>query len=206
NGMEGPYTAVLIDGMPIMSALASVYGLNGINPSMIERIEILKGPSSTLYGTEAMGGVVNVITKSPRFAPRFALDAYHSVHGERGVDFAAATTSDGYDGLISGSVAGLDTFHDGNADGFSDAPLYTRAALFGKADLWRAERKTLSLSGKYYYEDRFGGVEQWTESDRGSGSVYGEYARTHRFELLGSYLPAWGAGRLRADLSATHHD
>src|SRR5690606_29589820 len=50
------------------------------------------------------------------------------------------------------------------------------------------------------------GVEQWTESDRGSGSVYGEYVRTHRFELLGSYLPAWGAGRLRADLSATHHD
>jgi outer membrane receptor for ferrienterochelin and colicins len=58
NGMEGPYTAVLIDGMPIMGGLASVYGLNGIDPGLVEQLEILKGPASTLYGTEAMGGVV----------------------------------------------------------------------------------------------------------------------------------------------------
>ncbi|HSH44610.1 MAG TPA: TonB-dependent receptor plug domain-containing protein, partial [Longimicrobiales bacterium] len=69
NGMEGPYTAVLIDGMPIMSSLASVYGLSGINPLLIERLEVVKGPSSTLYGSEAMGGVVNVITRDPRLAP-----------------------------------------------------------------------------------------------------------------------------------------
>src|SRR5690606_8200620 len=55
NGMEGPYTAVLIDGIPILGALASVYGLNGINPALIEQLEITKGPSSTIHGAEAMG-------------------------------------------------------------------------------------------------------------------------------------------------------
>ena len=54
NGMEGPYTLVLIDGMPIMSSLSTVYGLNGIPTSLIKQIEIIKGPSSTLYGTEAV--------------------------------------------------------------------------------------------------------------------------------------------------------
>lgn len=56
NGMEGPYTMILIDGMPIVSSLASVYGLSGIPTSMIERVEVVKGPASSLYGTEAMGG------------------------------------------------------------------------------------------------------------------------------------------------------
>ncbi len=56
NGVEGANTAVLIDGMPIMGALASVYGLNGISPSIIDQVEVIKGPQSTLYGTQALGG------------------------------------------------------------------------------------------------------------------------------------------------------
>jgi outer membrane receptor for ferrienterochelin and colicins len=56
NGMEGPYTMVLIDGMPIVSGLSTVYGLNGIPNTLIDRVEIVKGPASTLYGSEAVGG------------------------------------------------------------------------------------------------------------------------------------------------------
>src|SRR5690606_21895008 len=65
NGLEGPYTMVLIDGMPIVSSLSTVYGLYGIPSALIDRIEIVKGPASTLYGSEAIGGIINVITKNP---------------------------------------------------------------------------------------------------------------------------------------------
>lgn len=50
NGLEGPYTMITIDGMPIVSSLASVYGLFGIPQQLIDRIEIVKGPASGLYG------------------------------------------------------------------------------------------------------------------------------------------------------------
>src|SRR5690606_12925876 len=65
NGLEGPYTMILIDGMPIVSGLSTVYGLSGIPQSLIDRVEIVKGPASTLYGSEAVGGLINIITKRP---------------------------------------------------------------------------------------------------------------------------------------------
>ena len=73
---EDPYTMILIDGMPIVSSLSTVYGLSGIPNSLVERIEVVKGPASSLYGTEAMGGIINVITKSPKSAPKLSLDAF----------------------------------------------------------------------------------------------------------------------------------
>ncbi|MFT6514667.1 MAG: outer membrane receptor for ferrienterochelin and colicins, partial [Neolewinella sp.] len=74
NGLEGPYTMVLIDGMPIVSGLSTVYGLTGIPQSLIARVEVVKGPASTLYGSEAVGGLINVITKDPGSAPVFSAD------------------------------------------------------------------------------------------------------------------------------------
>lgn len=70
NGMEGPYTMITIDGMPIVSSLSTVYGLSGIPNSMVQRIEVVKGPASTLYGSEAVGGLINIITKDPSTSPR----------------------------------------------------------------------------------------------------------------------------------------
>src|SRR5690554_6482613 len=69
NGMDGPYTAVLIDGMPIMSSLATVYGLNSISPVLVRQIEIIRGPASTLYGSEALAGIINIRTQRPDHAP-----------------------------------------------------------------------------------------------------------------------------------------
>jgi outer membrane receptor for ferrienterochelin and colicins len=66
NGLEGRYTQILIDGRPVFSGLAGVYGLEQIPEEMIERIEIVKGGGSALYGGNAVGGVVNVITARPR--------------------------------------------------------------------------------------------------------------------------------------------
>ncbi len=63
NGLEGKYTQILIDGLPVISSLASIYGLEQIPSEMIDRIEIVKGGSSSLYGGNAIGGVINLITR-----------------------------------------------------------------------------------------------------------------------------------------------
>jgi outer membrane receptor for ferrienterochelin and colicins len=205
NGMEGPYTAVLIDGMPIMSSLASVYGLNGINPALIEQVEIIKGPSSTLYGSEAMAGVINVITKDPRFAPRMAIDASGTTDAEGNIDFALSTDPGEVSGVVSGNVAYNSRFVDGNGDGFSDFPLNRRGVAFGKMDWSPAGQRRATVTAKYLYEDRFGGVEGWTSADRGSSSVYGESIYTNRVEMLGSYLPTW-SDEVRFEGSYAWHD
>ncbi len=205
NGMEGPYTAILIDGMPLMSSLASVYGLNGINPALIEQVEIIKGPASTLYGSEAMAGVVNVITKDPRFAPRLAVDIHGSSEGERNVDFALARSRGDVSGFLSGNIAYNQRFVDGNADGFSDFPLVRRGVLFGKLDVAPDGIRRAGLSLKYLGEDRFGGVEAWTPADRGSDRVYGESIYTHRFEAIGFWTPGF-SDRVRIESSYTYHN
>ncbi|HSB93472.1 MAG TPA: TonB-dependent receptor plug domain-containing protein, partial [Flavitalea sp.] len=88
NGMEGPYTLILIDGMPIVSSLASVYGLSGIPNALVEWIEVVKGPASSLYGSEAMGGLINVITKNPMKAPVASFDLSGTSMGEYSADVA----------------------------------------------------------------------------------------------------------------------
>ena len=73
---------ILIDGLPIVSCLSTVYGLSGIPQSFIERVEIVKGPASTLYGSEAIGGVINLITKIPENAAKLSFDSFVSGLGE----------------------------------------------------------------------------------------------------------------------------
>jgi outer membrane receptor for ferrienterochelin and colicins len=65
NGLEGPYTQVLIDSRAINSALAGVYGLEHIPVNMVERVEVVRGGGSALFGSSAVGGTVNIITKEP---------------------------------------------------------------------------------------------------------------------------------------------
>ena len=67
NGMDGRYTQILIDSHPVMSALAGVYGLEQIPANMIERVELIRGGGSALYGSSAIAGVLNIITKEPTY-------------------------------------------------------------------------------------------------------------------------------------------
>ncbi len=184
NGQEGSYTMVLIDGLPIVSGLSTVYGLSGIPQSLIERVEIVKGPASTLYGSEAIGGVINLITKLPENTPAFSIDTFFSGWGEANTDL-------GYKYRLSARSSGLLGINyynysnpiDNNGDGFTDLTLQDRLSIFNKFRFG----DNLSVATRFVYEDRWGGQMNWAPKYRGGDQVYGESIYTARIEAFGKY-------------------
>lgn len=206
NGLEGPYTLVLIDGMPIVSGLSTVYGLSGIPNALIEQIEIVKGPASSLYGSEAVGGLINIITKLPENAPIFSVDVFATGWGEVNTDI-------GFKAKVSDNVTllgGVNYFNysnpiDNNNDNFTDVTLQDRISIFQKWDFKRKDNKEFTLAGRYFYEDRWGGEMQWNSSFRGGDEIYGESIYTSRFELIGNYqLPI--TEKVNFQFSYSDHD
>ncbi|MBP3590720.1 MAG: TonB-dependent receptor, partial [Muribaculaceae bacterium] len=65
NGLDGHYSQILMNSRPMFSALAGVYGLEQIPANMIDRIEVMRGGGSALFGSSAIGGTINIITKDP---------------------------------------------------------------------------------------------------------------------------------------------
>lgn len=188
NGLEGPYTLVLIDGMPIVSGLGTVYGLSGIPNSLIEQIEIVKGPAGSLYGSEAVGGLINVITKSALSAPEFVADGFATGWGEYNLDLGGKVGFGKNTNLLLGvNYFNYDQPIDNNNDNFTDVALQKRVSLFQKLNIARKEARILSVAGRYFYEDRWGGELQWTPEFRGGDIIYGESIYTRRWEVLGKY-------------------
>ncbi|MEH1007841.1 TonB-dependent receptor [Winogradskyella sp. ECml5-4] len=206
NGLEGPYTLVLIDGMPIVSGLSTVYGLSGIPNSLIEQIEVIKGPASSLYGSEAVGGLINVITKLPENSPRFFADAFVTGWGETNLDLGfKAQVGKKATVLVGTNYFKFDELIDNNNDNFTDLTLQDRISIFQKWDFKRASNRKLSLAGRYFYEDRWGGELQWNKTYRGGDAIYGESIYTSRFEILGDYeLPL--SEKVNFQFSYSDHD
>ena len=131
NGLEGPYTQILINGRQIFSGLMSVYGLELIPVNMIERIEIVRGGGSALYGSNAIGGTVNMILKDPiRNTYEFSVNS-----GLIGLDFrnfqklapdnnvkinASIVSSDSRTGLSLYGFNRIRSYYDDDGDGYSE--------------------------------------------------------------------------------------
>jgi outer membrane receptor for ferrienterochelin and colicins len=142
NGLEGPYTMITIDGMPIVSSLASVYGLFGIPTQLIERVEIVKGPASGLYGSEAIGGLINIITKSPEKAPLFTANFMTTNWLEHNLDIGTKFNL----GKKVSSLLGVNYFNyqntvDKNNDQFTDVTLQHRVSVFNKLSFARKNNR-----------------------------------------------------------------
>ncbi len=205
NGMEGPYTMVLIDGMPIVSSLSSVYGLSGIPNAMIRRIEIVKGPAGTLYGSEAMGGLINIITKEPLAVPRLFAEMNATSAGELNLDVSVKWKKGNWSSLL-----GVNTFHfstpsDINDDNFTDVTLQKRISVFNKWSYNRKDTLPLQIALRYLYEDRWGGEMQWSAEWRGSDSIYGESVYTARVEAIGQYAFKVNDEIITTDFSFNRH-
>lgn len=188
NGLEGPYTLVLIDGMPIVSSLSTVYGLSGIPNSLVERIEIVKGPASSLYGSEAVGGLINIITKNPTNAPVFSADYFTTSYFESNLDLGMKFKV----GKKAVSLLGVNYFNydqviDKDHDNFTDVTLSERISVFNKWSFQRKNNRLFTIAARGMYEDRWGGDVRWEKKFRGGDEIYGESIYTKRGELIGSY-------------------
>ncbi|RYJ38012.1 TonB-dependent receptor, plug [Flavobacterium anhuiense] len=188
NGLEGPYTLVMIDGMPIVSSLSTVYGLSGIPNSLVERIEIVKGPASSLYGSEAVGGLINIITKNPTNAPVFSADYFTTSYFESNLDLGMKFNA----GKKAISLIGVNYFNydqviDKDKDNFTDVTLSERISVFNKWSFQRNNNRLFSIAARGMYEDRWGGDIRWEKKYRGGDEIYGESIYTKRAELIGSY-------------------
>ncbi len=205
NGLEGAYTMILIDGMPIVGGLSTIYGLNGIPQSLIERVEIVKGPASTLFGSEAVGGIINVITKNPYNTAKLAVDYMHSSWNESNLDVAYKTAlGEKVDMLVSANYYNYDNPIDKNGDGFTDLTIQNRVSLFSKMLLKRKSNKLFSLAARYNSEKRWGGEMDWETQFRGGDSIYGESIYTNRWEAFGVYeLPT--QFNLKLQYSSNYH-
>ncbi|MEO7977041.1 TonB-dependent receptor [Flavobacterium sp.] len=188
NGLEGPYTLVLIDGMPIVSSLSTVYGLSGIPNSLVERIEIVKGPASSLYGSEAVGGLINIITKNPTNAPIFSADYFTTSYFESNLDLGVKFKA----GKKATSILGVNYFNydqliDKDQDNFTDVTLSERISVFNKWNFQRNNNRLFTIAARGMYEDRWGGDVRWEKKFRGGDEIYGESIYTKRGELIGTY-------------------
>lgn len=168
NGMNGSYSQILIDGRPVFSGLASVYGLELIPSNMIRQIEVVKGGASVLYGSNAVAGTINLIIDEPKKSSY----AFGISGGGMGVGMKdAGTPASDYTVTMNGSMvsndqqSGLSIFgfyrnrqpFDANDDGFSELPeirnLTLGTRLFHRFGL----RSKLTSDFFAIHEDRRGG-------------------------------------------------
>ncbi|MFK8039469.1 MAG: TonB-dependent receptor [Crocinitomicaceae bacterium] len=161
NGLAGGYSQILINGRPIFSPLTGLYGMEQLPVNMIERIEVVRGGASSLYGSSAIGGTVNVITKLPKKNAYAINYNYHNINGQTSDhqllgngSLVAKNKKSGVSLFINNRNRG---FYDDNGDNYSEIPLIKNTAIGTNAFFLPTENQKLELSVSYLNEYRFGG-------------------------------------------------
>lgn len=151
RGANSNHTLVLVDGVKINPGTAGGAALQNITPELVERIEIVKGPRSSLYGSEAIGGVINIITRRATAAPEFGAHLQAGRYGLRGAGGRVAAQGEHFGAGISATAVrtdGFPTFRDSSDDrGFENDSVnaWARADLGAfevEASHWQAEGNT----------------------------------------------------------------
>lgn len=204
NGLDGPYTQILLDSRPIFSALSGVYGIEQIPASMIERVEVMRGGGSALFGSSAIAGAINIITKEPI---RNSGMLSHTLTGIGGNAFdnstslnASLVTDDQRAGLYIFGQNRHRAAYDHDDDGYSEIP-----KLHGQTVGFRSYLKTSlysKLTFEYHHMEEFrrGGdllnrppheaniAEQVEHSINGGGLKFDYFSpdEKHRFNVFAS--------------------
>ena len=161
NGLGGGYSQILINGRPIFSPLTGLYGLEQIPVNMIERIETIRGGGSSLYGSSAIGGVVNVITKVPKTNNFDVSYTYQNINGKTDnhiVSGNATAVSKSKNAGVSLFINNRNRdFYDHNDDDFSELTTLKNTALGANFFFLPSENQKLEASFSKLNEYRYGG-------------------------------------------------
>ncbi|MEI6866264.1 TonB-dependent receptor [Flavicella sp.] len=160
NGLNGRYSQILINGRNVFSPLTGLYGLEQIPTNMIDRIEIVRGGSSALYGSGAVGGTVNVITKIPKKNNYQIETSYQNIKGANDyiVNGNATVVSDDYN---SGATFYINSrnreMYDANGDNYSELPELKNMAFGTNLFFLPSENEKLEINFSKINEYRYGG-------------------------------------------------
>ncbi len=161
NGLQGGYSQILINGRPIFSPLMGLYGMEQLPVNMIEKIEIIRGGGSSLYGSSAIGGTVNVITKLPSKNGYQINTFYQNTHRQ-----ANDINLNGNATLVNHKKnTGITFFiskrnrdyYDANADNFSEIPKMENTSLGFNSFYQFSPNQKLEISVSNLNEYRYGG-------------------------------------------------
>lgn len=197
NGLDGAYSQILIDSRPVFSALNGVYGLDQIPANSIDRIEVVRGGGSALYGSNAIAGTINIITKVPTedyFEIAGNLAAINAESSDKAVTLNGTVLTDTYNaGLnIYGMFRDRNSY-DHNDDGFTELTQVENKTFGFKSFYKPNERSELSLDFHVIHEFRRGGnnldlppfeadiTEQIDSDVIGSGLTYEAFSKNRNF-------------------------
>lgn len=202
RGLDGRYTQILADGLPLFGGQAPSLGLLQIPPTDLARVEVIKGAASALYGASALGGVINLVSRRPKdeFSANILFNTTHR-DGQDLTGYAAIPLGGAWGGSLTGGL-NRQTAQDRDGDGYADIAGYRRATIRPRL-FWTGEdgAKALLTAG-YLTENRFGGT--LGNAVLPDGRPYRETQGTEQFDagLVGEW-PIEGLGRLHLRASAT---
>ena len=185
-GLSGSYTQLLTENAPLIQGLGLTYGLNSIPGTLIESINLVKGPGSVIFGHESISGMVDVELKDPKRTNKFFGNAYvdQNLRKEINTDFAHHF-NEKLSSLVSLHADHSNQIIDHNNDYFADMPLLTTISLLNKWKYTNAGWISQN-SVKGLYEERFGGQTAFDFSKNISdSSAYGQKLFTKRLEVYG---------------------
>lgn len=199
NGLEGQYSQILLDSRPIFSSLATVYGLEQLPAAMIERVEVIRGGGSALFGSNAIGGVVNIITKEP-VRNSILLSNSTGIFQGGGVDVNTSlngsfVTDDQKAGVyLFGMVKHRDSY-DRDGDGFSEIPKLNSETIGFRGYYKITPRSRITAEYHHIREFRRGGnnidkppheadvAEQLNHTINGGGLKYDYFSKNYKHRL-----------------------
>ena len=158
NGLEGPYTQILVDSRPIFSALTGVYGLEQIPANMIERVEVLRGGGSALYGSSAIGGTINIITREPTRSSAQLSHTLTSLGGSNSYDNntmlnASIVSESGRAGISVFGQSRHRSGYDHDGDGFTELPVISSQSV-GMRSFFRTGAYS-RITAQYHHIDEY---------------------------------------------------